>query len=318
MQYFNSTYRRTGWEGRYRAAIDDDEHYLLTCIRYIELNPVRAWMVSSPGEYSWSSFRANAPGVPDDLGVRRPFSEEVAQSAPQADDDIVISAHRPRRAAMLNFSRRDRIAQAKNVDKGALKPALYDPPGHANRSAAASNPATRPSSLVPAAQSPQPQPPPFGVGSPGAPAAEQAPATAAKPEPPRSKLAVGINIQLKGVEISECDALIIEGHVEATVHSKTMEIAKPGTLKGTAFIDVAEIHGEFSGELTARTRLVVHGTGRVSGTIRYGKLVVEEGGELSGDVKRVDDTREIAVQQPPTPAAKAAHGPPPLGGVAAH
>ncbi len=57
---------------------------------------------------------------------------------------------------MLNFSRRDRIAQAKNVDKGALKPALYDPPGNANRSTAANVTATRPSSLVPAAQSPQP------------------------------------------------------------------------------------------------------------------------------------------------------------------
>jgi cytoskeletal protein CcmA (bactofilin family) len=128
---------------------------------------------------------------------------------------------------------------------------------------------------------------------------------------------VGVNIQLKGVEISECDALVIEGHVEATVHSKTMEIARPGTLKGTAFIDVAEIHGEFSGELTARTRLVVHGTGRVSGTIRYGKLVVEEGGELSGDVKRVDDTPELAVP-PRAPAATAPHGSPPLGGVGAH
>jgi len=57
-------------------------------------------------------------------------------------------------------------------------------------------------------------------------------------------------------------------------------------------IDVAEVHGEFSGELTARTRLVVHGTGRVSGTIRYGKLIVAEGGELSGDVKRLDASVE--------------------------
>jgi cytoskeletal protein CcmA (bactofilin family) len=83
---------------------------------------------------------------------------------------------------------------------------------------------------------------------------------------------VGVNIRLKGVEISNCDALIIEGQVEATVHSKSMQIDKPGTLTGTALIDVAEIHGEFSGDLTARTRLVAHGTGRGSGTIRDGKL----------------------------------------------
>ena len=69
VQYFNSIYRRTGtlWEGRYKAAIVDDEPYLLTCMRYIELNPVRARMVTSPSDFAWSSFRANACGAPDDL-----------------------------------------------------------------------------------------------------------------------------------------------------------------------------------------------------------------------------------------------------------
>jgi cytoskeletal protein CcmA (bactofilin family) len=103
-----------------------------------------------------------------------------------------------------------------------------------------------------------------------------------------SKLFIGVNIKLKGVEISDCDVLVIEGQVEATVNSKVMQIDQPGTLNGTALIDVAEVRGEFSGELTARARLVVHGTGRVSGTIRYGKLIVEEGGEITGDVRRLD------------------------------
>ena len=57
---------------------------------------------------------------------------------------------------------------------------------------------------------------------------------------------------------------------------------------------VAEIHGEFVGELTARTRLVVHGTGRVTGTIRYGKLIVAEGGEVTGDVKRLEGSEQAA------------------------
>ena len=118
------------------------------------------------------------------------------------------------------------------------------------------------------------------------------PASASSSDAPGSKLFIGVNIKLKGVEISDCDVLVIEGHVEATVHSKAMQIDKPGTLKGTALIDVAEVHGDFSGELTARTRLVVHGTGRVSGKIRYGKLIVAEGGELSGDVKRIDEAEE--------------------------
>ncbi len=108
-----------------------------------------------------------------------------------------------------------------------------------------------------------------------------------------SKLFVGINIKLKGVEISDCDVLVVEGQVEATVYSKGLQIAKPGTLKGTAAIDVAEIFGDFSGELTARTRLVVHGTGRVSGTIRYGKLIVAEGGVISGDVRQIDGSADL-------------------------
>ena len=63
MQYFNTTYQHTGtlWEGRYKAAtLIDSEACLLTCYSYIELNPVRANMVSHPGEYRWSSYHANA------------------------------------------------------------------------------------------------------------------------------------------------------------------------------------------------------------------------------------------------------------------
>lgn len=64
VQYFNYTYGRTGtlWEGRYKATLVDTEAYLLTCYRYIELNPVRASMVDHPSEYPWSSYRANAIG----------------------------------------------------------------------------------------------------------------------------------------------------------------------------------------------------------------------------------------------------------------
>jgi putative transposase len=60
--YFNAAYQRTGtlFEGRYRAAPVDTERYLLTCYRYIELNPVRAGLVVNPAEYPWSSHRANA------------------------------------------------------------------------------------------------------------------------------------------------------------------------------------------------------------------------------------------------------------------
>ena len=64
VQYFNFNYKRTGtlWEGRYRATVIDSERYLLTVMRYIELNPVRADMVAHPRDYPWSSYAHNAGG----------------------------------------------------------------------------------------------------------------------------------------------------------------------------------------------------------------------------------------------------------------
>jgi putative transposase len=78
VQYFNYTYRRTGtlWEGRYRATLLDTDRYLLTCYRYIELNPVRAEMVEGPANYPWSSYGFNAQGMPDPLVVpHAPYQE---------------------------------------------------------------------------------------------------------------------------------------------------------------------------------------------------------------------------------------------------
>jgi cytoskeletal protein CcmA (bactofilin family) len=90
-----------------------------------------------------------------------------------------------------------------------------------------------------------------------------------------------------------------------------MEISKPGTLTGTAVIDVAEIHGEFSGELTARTKLVVHGTGRVTGTVRYGKLVVAEGGMLMGELKQIEASSEQRGSASAKSSSSDASSPPP-------
>jgi putative transposase len=63
-QYVNRTYRRTGtlWQGRYNSCLVQSEGYLLTCYRYIELNPVRAGLAAAASDYPWSSFRANAHG----------------------------------------------------------------------------------------------------------------------------------------------------------------------------------------------------------------------------------------------------------------
>jgi cytoskeletal protein CcmA (bactofilin family) len=109
-------------------------------------------------------------------------------------------------------------------------------------------------------------------------------ATSAAPES-GSKLIVGPNIKLKGVEIQDCDTLFVEGTVEATMDSRVIQIAQQGMFKGSAEVDVAEIHGTFDGNLTVRQKLVIHTTGKVTGRIRYGKVVIEEGGQLSGDIE---------------------------------
>ncbi len=69
VQYINKMYKRTGtlWEGRYKSCPTQAETYLLACQRYIELNPVRANMVSHPAEYRWSSYAANAQGAEPDI-----------------------------------------------------------------------------------------------------------------------------------------------------------------------------------------------------------------------------------------------------------
>ena len=69
VQYINRVNQRTGtlWEGRYKACVIESDAWLLTCMRYIEMNPVRAGMVSHPSEYRWSSYKANAFGKENPL-----------------------------------------------------------------------------------------------------------------------------------------------------------------------------------------------------------------------------------------------------------
>ncbi len=114
--------------------------------------------------------------------------------------------------------------------------------------------------------------------------------------PGEPRLTVGPNIKLKGAEINDCDTLVVEGHVEASMDSKTLEILKTGSFDGTVTIDVAEIHGKFSGNLTARKKLIVHATGWVSGVVRYGSLLVSEGGVVSGDIASIDSKGETQSQ----------------------
>jgi putative transposase len=83
VRHINHTYQRTGtlWEGRYKSSLIDSEHYLLTCHRYIELNPVRAGMVEHPLNYAWSSYHHNAAGQSDPLIEEHPGYLALGASA---------------------------------------------------------------------------------------------------------------------------------------------------------------------------------------------------------------------------------------------
>ena len=84
VRYVNHTYRRSGtlWEGRFRACAVHAEDYLLSCMRYIELNPVRAGMVADPGDYRWSSYRQNGLGLADTMLTEHPLYTDLGETSP--------------------------------------------------------------------------------------------------------------------------------------------------------------------------------------------------------------------------------------------
>lgn len=85
VQKLNRHYNRTGtlWQGRYKASLIQDDLYLLSCYRYVELNPVRAGMVRQPGDYAFSSYHQNAAGKPDKLLTEHSVYRSLAASPEQ-------------------------------------------------------------------------------------------------------------------------------------------------------------------------------------------------------------------------------------------
>lgn len=112
-----------------------------------------------------------------------------------------------------------------------------------------------------------------------------------------NRLLVGPDVKLKGAEIDDCDTLVVEGRVDAIMDSRVIQISEKGSFTGKVGIDIAEIHGYFDGELTARDQLIIYATGKVSGKIRYGKIHIEEGGELSGDVASIKGSNEVSSKE---------------------
>jgi cytoskeletal protein CcmA (bactofilin family) len=171
------------------------------------------------------------------------------------------------------------------------KPGLFNPNDRYRRDARAFEPATSAATEVRA------EPP------------RAEPEVKAKPEETKgSKLIVGPDIKLKGAEITDCDTLVVEGRVEASMDARLVQIAESGALHGTVGVDLAEIRGRFEGELTVRKQLTIYPGGKVSGKIRYGKIVVEDGGELSGDIATLGAAKPAASAPAKTPAQVATSG----------
>ena len=98
-------------------------------------------------------------------------------------------------------------------------------------------------------------------------------------------LNVGRGITLSG-EVTSCDKLFIEGSVDVKLtNCRIIEIAETGLFKGSTTIDEAEVRGRFEGDLVVHNRLLIKATGRVSGTIRYGQIEIECGGQIFGDIQ---------------------------------
>ena len=145
-------------------------------------------------------------------------------------------------------------------------------------------------------EEPQPQPqvfrPPMTPAPAPLPGAKTAEAT--NPGIPEAadrkeaKLVVGPDIKMRGAEITDCDTLVVQGRMEATLDSRVLEITEHGVFQGTIAVDQATIHGRFDGELTVRKQLVIEGTGKVSGKIRYAKIRIQEGAELAGEISVLD------------------------------
>jgi cytoskeletal protein CcmA (bactofilin family) len=109
--------------------------------------------------------------------------------------------------------------------------------------------------------------------------------------PDRRTLVVGRGISLQGT-VADAERLVVEGTVESQMIQATeLSISQTGVFKGEVQVEDAEIAGTFDGTLTARGQLVIRGTGRVVGVARCRRLMVEDGGQISGRMEMLGDTQ---------------------------
>ncbi|HYH17455.1 MAG TPA: polymer-forming cytoskeletal protein [Azospirillum sp.] len=139
---------------------------------------------------------------------------------------------------------------------------------------------------------------PRGLAPTPAPAPVAAVPAPVAPVTDQRRLIVGRDISLSG-EIGSCDILVVEGTVEAKLRDgRSIEITETGLFKGSVEIDEADIGGRFEGDLSVRGRLTVRSGGKITGSIKYGELAVEAGGQLIGDVQVLSASVPKTVSEP--------------------
>ena len=133
-------------------------------------------------------------------------------------------------------------------------------------------------------------------------------------ESERKRLTVGPGISLSG-QITDCDRLVVEGEARVVLQRvRALTITGTGRFtEGRAEVEEADIGGLYEGDLTVRGRLLIRRTGRVAGTVRYGEVEIERGGNLSGSVELLEasagpallasDASAEATQAQPAPGA---------------
>jgi len=110
-------------------------------------------------------------------------------------------------------------------------------------------------------------------------------------EAERRTLVVGRGISVQGT-VQDAERLVVEGTVEASmIRATELSIAQGGVFKGAVEVEDAEIAGTIDGTLTARSNLIVRATGKVLGTAHYRRLQVEDGGQITGELKMTADGR---------------------------
>ena len=141
----------------------------------------------------------------------------------------------------------------------------------------------------PAAPQPQPTPPsPMPAAGLTPPRPGVQPSRSREPAE-RRMLVVGRGISVQGT-VQDAERLVVEGTVEASmIHATELSIAQGGVFKGTVEVEEAEIAGTIDGTLTARGNLIVRSTGKLLGTANYRRLQVEDGGQIIGELKMLNE-----------------------------